>query len=156
AKMIAREAEVQFVPFCPPQVFPFPPVPTIYSIHDLQHVHYPEFFTPQQRLERKVIFRQCIDHATAIQASSRYMLRDFLEHFPSLKESRVFIVREGVEIETFSAPCNVADLKAKYSLPDAFLFFPAQLWHHKNHITVLRALRRLKECNIRIPLVLTG
>ena len=156
AEAIAAAADVHFVPFCPPDLFPFPRTPTIYSIHDIQHVHYPEFFTPQQRLERRVNFGQCIAHATAIQASSRYMLRDFLEHFPTLEERRVFVVREGVDIDTFARPRSVDEVKARHRLPESFLFFPAQLWHHKNHITVLRALKRLRDRNLIIPLVLTG
>jgi glycosyltransferase involved in cell wall biosynthesis len=156
ARMIEREADVHFVPFCPPPLFPFPRVPTLYSIHDIQHMHYPEFFTPRQLLERKLGFGRCIAHATTVQASSRYMLRDFLEYFPTLKEEQVCVIREGVDIGTFAEPGAVSDVKAKYRLPAAFLFYPAQLWHHKNHLTVLRALRRLHDRNIEIPLVLTG
>ena len=156
ARLIEREADVHFVPFCPPSVFPLPSVPTLYSIHDIQHAHFPKFFSRQQLMERKVEFAQCIGHATAIQASSRYMLRDFLDHFPTLKEEQVCVIREGVDIDTFAQPGTAVEVKAKYRLPEAFLFYPAQLWHHKNHLTVLRALRRLRERNIEIPLVLTG
>jgi len=156
AEIMTRQADVHFVPYCPPQLAPFPDNPTVYSIHDLQHVHYPEFFTPEQHLERKVQFEQCIEHAAAVQASSRYVRGDFLKHFPALDGDRVVVIREGVDIEAFQARRTIVDVKERYRLPDLFLFFPAQLWRHKNHITILRALKRLGERNIKIPLVLTG
>jgi glycosyltransferase involved in cell wall biosynthesis len=156
ADIKASEADVHFVPYCPPQLYSFSAKPTVCAIHDIQHIHYPEFFTPEQLLERKVVFKQCIEHATVIQASSRFMRRDFLEHFPSLREDRVVVIREGVDINAFSALRSATDVKTRYGVPEAFLFLPAQLWHHKNHLTVLRALKRLQERGINIPLVLTG
>jgi hypothetical protein len=39
ARLIEREADVHFVPFCPPPLFPFPAVPTLYSIHDTGILH---------------------------------------------------------------------------------------------------------------------
>jgi glycosyltransferase involved in cell wall biosynthesis len=156
ATIMAGQADVHFVPFCPPFLFPFPAKPTIYSIHDVQHAHFPEFFSPQQLLERKTQFDQCVNHATVIQASSRYMRLDFLKHFPSLDETKVVVIREGVDIDVFRRPQATVEVVKRYGLPKSFLLYPAQLWHHKNHITILRALKRLRERNIVISLVLTG
>jgi glycosyltransferase involved in cell wall biosynthesis len=42
-------------------------------------------------------------------------------------------------------------------LPEEFLFYPAQLWHHKNHLRLLQAIDAVgTSTGIRIPLVLTG
>jgi glycosyltransferase involved in cell wall biosynthesis len=84
------------------------------------------------------------------------MRRDFLDHFPSLDENRVVVIPEGVDIALFARPRAHDELRCRYRLPDRFLFFPAQLWRHKNHITVLRALKRLRDRGVRIPLILTG
>jgi glycosyltransferase involved in cell wall biosynthesis len=149
-------ADVHYVPYCPPVVFPYVKKPSVYSIHDIQHAHFPEFFTAEQLSERRTIFEQCIRHATVIQASSAHMQRDFLEHFPTLAENRIAVIPEGVDIPTFARPRDLAEVKTRYGLPDAFLFFPAQLWHHKNHITILRSLKRLRDSGSVIPLVLTG
>src|SRR5262249_36419380 len=40
ADIISRNVDVHFVPYCPPQIFPLPTTPTVYSIHDIQHVHF--------------------------------------------------------------------------------------------------------------------
>jgi hypothetical protein len=114
AEIMTRQADVHFVPYCPPQLFPFPENPSVYSIHDIQHVHYPEFFTPEQHLQRKVTFEQCIKRATLIQASSNYMRRDFTKYFTTLDEGKVVVIREGVDIEAFRRRRATADVMQRY------------------------------------------
>jgi glycosyltransferase involved in cell wall biosynthesis len=156
ARILTEEADLHLVTYCPPPLFPFPQRPCVCCIHDLQHKHFPDFFTREQRTERDSAFDRCIEHAAIIQASSEYMRQDFLEQFPSLDENRVVVIPEGVDIALFARPLARDKIKCRYQLPDQFLFFPAQLWRHKNHITVLRALKRLRGSSVQIPLVLTG
>jgi glycosyltransferase involved in cell wall biosynthesis len=155
--VLEREADVMYVPYTPPpRLFPFPDIPTVYSIHDIQQVHYPQFFTPEELVERDAAFTKCVEHAAVIQASSRYMRDDFCEHFAKLDQSNVEVIPEGVDVDLFSRPQPDNDVVARYKLPASFLFTPAQLWHHKNHITTLKALKRLKDRGVVLPLVLTG
>jgi len=45
----------------------------------------------------------------------------------------------------------------KYKLPEKYLYLPNQFWAHKNHITALKALARLRdEHGLVVPLVCTG
>lgn len=155
--VLARDAEVIYVSYVPPpRLFPFPDVPTVYSIHDIQQVRFPEFFTAVELVEREAAFAKCVAHATVIQASSHYMAREFQDHFPTLDESNIEVIPEGVDIERFSQTRGKNDVVERYGLPASFLFTPAQLWHHKNHITILKALKRLRQRGLVIPLVLTG
>jgi glycosyltransferase involved in cell wall biosynthesis len=157
AGALARNADVVYVPNVPPpRLFPFPDAPTVYSIHDIQQVHYPEFFTAEELVGREAAFAKCVEHATVVQASSHYMAHDFQEHFPKLNQSNVEVIPEGVDIELFSQRRHDDDVVGRYELPDSFLFTPAQLWHHKNHLTILKALKLLKERGLVIPLVVTG
>lgn len=156
ADAVTRRLDVLYVPYVPPAThFPFPDVPTVYSIHDIQHVHYPEFFTAEELATREAIFADSVAHAAVIQASSCAMRDEFCAHFPTLNESNVAVIPEGVDVDRFSRPAN-GDVAERYGLPSAFLFTPAQLWHHKNHLTILRALRRLKDSGLVLPWVLTG
>jgi glycosyltransferase involved in cell wall biosynthesis len=157
ADQLAHAVDVMYLPYVPPpRLFPFPDVPTVYSIHDIQQVHFPEFFTPEEHVEREASFAKCVDHATVIQASSRYMAQDFCDHFPKLDESNVEVIPEGVDIELFARDDQEDDVTERYGLPDSFLFTPAQLWHHKNHITTLKALKQLRDGGLSLPWVLTG
>jgi glycosyltransferase involved in cell wall biosynthesis len=157
ADALAHEADVLYVPYVPPpRLFPFPDVPTVYSIHDIQQVHFPEFFTAEELVEREAAFAKCVEHAAVVQASSRYMQFDFCEHFPKLNRDNVEVIPEGVDIDLFSRRRAENDVVRRYDLPESFLFMPAQLWPHKNHLTILRAVARLKERGLVVPLVLTG
>jgi glycosyltransferase involved in cell wall biosynthesis len=155
AERIAQAVDVQYVPYCPMPIFPFPEIPTIYSIHDLQHVHYPQFFTASERLVRDTAFANTVAHATLIQASTHHMAGEFAAHFSNLPLQKIIVVPEGVDIAAFSKTPE-RDVRSRYGLPERFLFFPAQLWPHKNHITIFKALAQLRSSGIDIPLVLTG
>jgi len=73
-----------------------------------------------------------------------------------LTPEKVVVIQEGVKVETFRRHQSGFDIRGKYQLPGDFLYFPAQLWYHKNHITVLKALASLKDKGISIPLVMSG
>jgi glycosyltransferase involved in cell wall biosynthesis len=47
-------------------------------------------------------------------------------------------------------------VKAKYALPEAFLFYPARFWRHKNHLKLLEAFARISGAHPDVHLVFTG
>ena len=131
--------------------------PTLLSMHDIQHLHYPEFFSWPRRLSRRITYGLSAFHADYFQASSDFIKRDMLAHFPQISEDRIAVIPEGVNIQDFSIRRDSSKLFNSYQLDERFLFLPAQLWPHKNHLRVLRALKRIEErSGIRIPLILTG
>ncbi|CAK0742667.1 putative Glycosyltransferase [Gammaproteobacteria bacterium] len=132
-------------------------IPQVLSMHDIQHVHFPDFFRWYQHIARGIRYELSARYANAIQASSQFSKEDFLNFFSFLTEDSVFVIPEGVDVATFAAPRNIKAIIEKYKLPNHFLFYPAQLWKHKNHLTVLRALRWLRDnSSLDIPLVITG
>jgi glycosyltransferase involved in cell wall biosynthesis len=131
--------------------------PTVVSTHDIQQVHFPQFFSKFELLNRKIHHLLSAEKSSYIQVSSNYIKEDLLEHFKFLKEDKFVFIPQGVNIELFSGNKDTDYLSDKYGIPDEYLFYPAQLWPHKNHLTVLKALKILKEeHNLIIPLVLTG
>jgi len=130
--------------------------PTVLSMHDIQHVHYPQFFDWSRRLSRKITYGLSARHADWFQASTEFIKQDLLEHFPEIDRRQITVISEGVNIRRFSNSVD-DDSLSSYHLPGRFLFYPAQLWPHKNHITVLKALKRIETLHrVKIPLVLTG
>ena len=131
-------------------------VPTVASFHDLQHEFLPENFGWPRRRVRRVRFGATFRYATAIQASSQAMKDDALSIYRDrIKPDAITVIPEGADSEAFGAPAP-ADARAKYKLPAEFLFYPAQLWPHKNHLRLLQALKLLRDEGLTIPLVLTG
>ena len=106
--------------------------PALLSIHDIQQEYHPEFFTWKQRVRRWAPYRLSSWRAYAVQASSQYIKDCLLEKFSFMSPQEIFVIPEGVDIASFSKtegeqPENTADLEA-----GAFVFYPAQLWPHKN------------------------
>ena len=131
-------------------------VPTILSMHDIQQYHYPEFFSKLELRYRKLTYVNSAKITEYFQASSHFIKEDLLTHFAWLKAKQIFVIPEGVDIEAFSDNNIDTKILEKFNLPEKFLFFPGQLWKHKNHITVLKALKILEKKGLQIPLVLTG
>ena len=54
-------------------------------------------------------------------------------------------------------PADLEEIRSRLSLPDSFLFYPAQPWPHKNHELLLEALALVRErTGTTIPLVCSG
>jgi len=131
--------------------------PTVLTMHDIQHVHHPEFFTWSRRVSRRITYGLSARYTSILQANSQYTKEDLLRHFRWLSPKQVQVIPSGVLVEKFAAPAAVGSLCERYGLPDRFLFFPAQMWPHKNHLTVLKALKQIETMRgAKIPLILTG
>jgi glycosyltransferase involved in cell wall biosynthesis len=130
-------------------------IPTILSMHDIQQYHYPQYFTKKELTLRKLIFVNSAKAATLFQASSMFIKNDLLKNFEWLKKEQIVVIPEGVDLDEFSKKRD-GGIREKYSLPSRFLFFPAQLWKHKNHITVLKGLKKLENENVIVPMVMSG
>lgn len=131
--------------------------PSVLTMHDIQHLHHPEFFSWPQLLSRKLMYGLSAQHAHYFHANSRFTKADLLKHFRWLSEDQVEVIPPGVSLEEFSVSYDASAVREKYGLPERFLFCPAQLWPHKNHITILRALKQIEaKTGLNIPLVLTG
>ena len=131
-------------------------IPTILSMHDIQHVHFPQFFSKIRLRARFLRFENSALAATKIQASSNFIKEDLLDFFKFLSPEKIIVITEGVKLKEFSKSTKI-NIKKKYSLPEKFLFFPATLWKHKNHLLVLNALKLIENKHkIKIPLILSG
>ncbi len=131
--------------------------PTILSMHDIQHEHFPEFFIWPRLLSRRTNHSLSARNATFFQASSEFSKQDFLRMFRCISEEQVVVIPEGVRAEDFATPVDTSSLRTRYAILGRFLLFPAQLWTHKNHITLLRALKKIESTRgLQIPLALTG
>ena len=133
-------------------------VPTCLCIHDIQHEYYPDNFSFYQIFTRWSGYRYSALCASFVQVSSVFVKDSLIYKFAFLDESKVFIAPEGVDFSVFSKD---ADLTMPPLLKNRaiqhFLFYPAQLWPHKNHVTLIRALVLYKsKYGQEIPCILSG
>lgn len=133
-------------------------LPSIYQPHDLQHLHLPSLFTPRERLKREVLYRTFCAQSRMIVVMSAWGKRDLVEHY-HLPEDKVRIVHWGCVLDFYPTP-QERDLTAarqRFNLPERFIFYPARMWPHKNHLGLLEALALLRDRDgLVVPLVSSG
>lgn len=132
-------------------------VPNIYQPHDLQHLHLPEFFDPEQLAWRKTAYPAFCDRADLVLVESSWTKRDVAQRF-DIKPEKIAVCTFPPATGGYRAP-NVNDIEAlrkKLHFQD-FVFYPAQTWPHKNHIRLLQALAVLRDqFGLVVPLVCSG
>src|SRR5579859_3990680 len=69
--------------------------PTVLTMHDIQHLHHPEFFSWPRLLSRNITYGLSARHATYLQANSEWTKKDFLIHFPELSPERIEVIPVG-------------------------------------------------------------
>ncbi|HEY1551648.1 MAG TPA: glycosyltransferase family 1 protein [Kofleriaceae bacterium] len=114
----------------------------LYWIPDLQHRRLPEQFGRIERLQRDAEMRHAIAHATLVIVSSHAAKRDVLELAGAAAEPRLRVLQFVAQPRAVAHP-PIAELAARYRLPERFLFLPNQFWRHKNHAVVIDALAQL-------------
>jgi glycosyltransferase involved in cell wall biosynthesis len=142
----------------PSQTFRVTALPSIYNPHDLQHLHLPQFFPPQQITERESIYPVACRIAHTVVAASSWIKMDLMRWY-GIHEDRIQVIPWAPPIMTAEAPeqNEVERIRAKYQLPRTFAFYPAVTWPHKNHIRLLQAIARVRDQqNLSVSLVCTG
>ncbi len=133
-------------------------VPSIYHPHDLQHIHLPEFFSKWQYLNREVQYRKFCEQAKIVAVVSTWTKKDLIIQY-GLQNQKVQVIPLAPPTVGYPMPTedDLCDTKKKYALQTDFVFYPAQTWEHKNHITLIEAVASLRdELDIKIPLVFSG
>jgi len=131
---------------------------SIYQPHDLQHLHYPQFFSKVAFEIREREYRAFCDRASFVCVHAEWTKQDVIRQYGLLAE-KVVVVPWGSVFDADRHP-SVDETQVtvrKYDLPDYFFFYPAVTWPHKNHENIIRALGILKEKHGRTPdVVFTG
>ncbi|MBX5468828.1 MAG: glycosyltransferase family 4 protein [Thermoleophilaceae bacterium] len=132
---------------------PRPGAPSVVTVHDLQHELMPELFSPLERAYRRAFYTTSIRSAAAIATISEYSRRTILERHP-VDPERVFVCLAGVDRRRFSPQPGARDeeLLAPLDLPERFLYYPANLWPHKNHERLLAGLAQAEDREVAIVL----
>jgi glycosyltransferase involved in cell wall biosynthesis len=154
---ILEHVDLMYTPYGPPPIFPYISKPQVFSIHDIQHQYFPEFFSQDQLVERNYTFARVAKLAAGVQASSSQMKENFISSFRTLNMDNVRIIPEGVDISYFGTLAEPPSTLAIQSvLRENYYYMPAQLWPHKNHKTVIEAFRLVRDEQVKAKLVLTG
>ena len=131
--------------------------PFAFTLHDLQERHFPQNFSLAQRTWRRILNRLMVRRATKVLCESQYVKNDIVTIL-GIDQAKVSIAvgpPQGL-LTVGSDEARVRLTKAKFNLPDRFLFYPAQFWPHKNHLRLVEAFASIHDAQPDLALVLTG
>jgi glycosyltransferase involved in cell wall biosynthesis len=125
----------------------------MYWIGDFQEIYLPQFFSQDQLQLRHNKNTDILNDDRIVVLSSEAALSDLHENYKA--------VRAPLRIWQFCSLLPAADahrpeLLQPLGIPEKFAYLPNQFWVHKNHEIVIKALARLKDKGVTIPLVCTG
>ncbi len=141
---IAERLQAHVVHF-PYQVAFGTSLPSIYHPWDLQHIHYPEFFTPRQLATRDLWYRTFCSQATVVSVATEFGKHDLVSHLQVAPE-KIEVIPMAPVLTAYSEPsdADVHAMRTARALPGQFVYFPATTWPHKNHLGLIRALALLR------------
>jgi len=157
-RLAAADCDVWLVPFPGTEVFIV--APHVLVIFDLVFRHVPEIYSASERDHFERVFAARAREATIIYCGSNFVKEhDLLPCYPFAADRiRVFRLAPPRDLQPDSMLPALSHLCRKYKIGNRFLFYPAALRAHKNHATLVRALRLLRQeyGHSDLELVFTG
>ena len=132
--------------------------PGVLTMNDLQHLQYPENFTPADWNDRERLYRQSAAAARHIICISEFTRQDVHRRYgiPLEKMSTIWIIPSRSAWEPV-AEGEQARLLDNLGVTEPFLLFPAHCWPHKNHARLVQAFDRVRaDLPGRLKLIFTG
>jgi len=132
-------------------------VPVIITMHDLQEYHYPEFFSTKEKIHRKINNQIAIFYSDHIAVSFKHVKEDILKFFKVNTEKVSVCPPPFSESWFLSKDESTWDkLSVRFGLKKKYLLYPAATWKHKNHLSLIRVLKKLRKQENDVELVCTG
>ena len=132
--------------------------PFAFTLHDMQERYYPKFFSVKERIRRWLSTRTLSRSATRIICESDFVKNDIMK-FTGADGDKISVIQspppENFLNYKFESE-HFEKVKAKYDLPEKFIFYPAQCWFHKNHIRLVEAFEIVSKKYDNVYLILTG
>ncbi len=144
--LCVRLAKEQVVHY--PLTIRIPPVrlPSVVTLHDVQHLDLPHLFSRGERLFRALAYHRSARSATLVVVPSDFV-RDRALARLGLDPSRVRTIHHGIDHARFTPTDEPRE---------PFLLYPAKRWAHKNHDRLFEAFRLIRARHPELRLVLTG
>jgi glycosyltransferase involved in cell wall biosynthesis len=135
-------------------------IPYIATVWDLAHRGHPCFpevsVTGWRWGARERHYRELLPRAACVITGTEAGKKEIIQ-FYQLPEHLVQVVPFPTPQFALSPPAAGAQGAGTATLPDNYLFYPAQFWPHKNHVGLLLALKTVREkYGLDLNLVLTG
>ncbi len=131
--------------------------PIIITMHDIQEYHFPEYFSLIERLRRVIKNHMSIFDSDHIVVSFLHVKNDIIKYF-NIEEKKVSICPPPFAEDWFLKEKGTewTGIQSKYDLKNKYVLYPAATWEHKNHKTLLEAMKIIRDEGLKYDLVCTG
>jgi glycosyltransferase involved in cell wall biosynthesis len=131
-------------------------IPYIFWLPDFQYTRRPDLMDSEMIKWFDQLYTKHVKSATKVVLSSEDARKDFAEVFPNFLQ-KAHVVRFCSVPDDEWWRLDPESVIEKYHLPNRFLIICNHFTRHKNHMTLMRALKRLCDNNLTdIHLVCTG
>lgn len=153
----AREkADIMFIPVYSKPFAPGSRIPYVTVIHDLQAVHYPQYFSKIRRFFLYNKWRYACKTSARVVAISNFCKEDLIARYPYVK-NRISTIYDPIVSDGESA--DFVQLSRKLGVTAGeYYYCVSSMLPHKNLHTILNVIAELKKQNSTLlkPLVLSG
>lgn len=125
-------------------------------IVDFQHIHLPRMFSWFEIVYRNMLFRRFAQGSDVVVLSSDDAGNDFRKIYPRYAgKAKILKFVSQPDVRIYSMD-DIGAIEKKYGFRGKFFYLPNQLWKHKNHRVVLRALDILKRRGEDVLVISSG
>lgn len=125
----------------------------VLTIHDLQYLYYPEYFSSTKLAYLKRMVPRSAEAARLVLTPSEYSRRTVIERL-NIDPSIVVVVPHGISPHTTSE--DTSSVRKRYGIEGRFFMYPAITYPHKNHLVLIEAFARVAKMYPDTTLVFTG
>jgi len=131
------------------------PVPYIFTVWDIGHrviPYFPEVSSSGEWESRERVYKKMLYKASYIITGNETGKREILENYP-MNPEKIRVVHFPNTMKNINTLSNyVPALK----IQTPYIFYPAQFWSHKNHISLIETVEYLHKNNYKVHCYLTG
>ncbi|NNE11730.1 MAG: glycosyltransferase family 4 protein, partial [Ilumatobacter sp.] len=130
--------------------------PIVLTVHDLQYLVFPDFFSKARRRYLELVVPRSIDRAAVVAVPTETVRQHVLESF-AVSEDRVVVVTHGVPDPPALTSEDIARVRQRYGIEGGpFALYPAISHPHKRHGVLIEMLDHLDDTTTLVLIGGTG
>jgi hypothetical protein len=153
---LKNKYDLTFFPVLSNTVFCLKKIKFVSTLLDLEHFKHSKF--PEIKKKdfeyRENLFFYSLKRSELIITSCESIKKNICKHY-KIKKKKIFVIPYRPSSLFIKKKLNKKFLN-KYKKINNYFFYPAQIWGHKNHIVILKAVKILFKKKIKVNLVFSG
>lgn len=153
-KFKSCKPDIIYFPVYETPLLKFNKIPMVVNIHDIQAMHYPEYFSKLEIFFFKLFWQKAIDNSNLVITISNFCLQDIKNHFK--RTDNIKRIYNPIVLD-FTTLDNFDKYSEKYNINDNDYYYTVCSMHkHKNLISIVKTIQKISNEDIPNKLVISG